>query len=234
MKGNKVIIGILTLAMIGAMLVFLPGCGGGEPSVNEIWERSAEAEADINSWHMDIYIYYDNTQFGSGLIETTSIDVSGDNYHYQRSIFGQSFTEIIKVGGKTYVLSTDTGEWTEQAASVDTSPGQVGQFSNLPSQSSSQENLGVEAVNGVQAYHLVFNLGPENVSSLFPDVPAGQLSANAGGKVDVWVDEEDYYKVKYEASISNVQITDQIGYGGLRIVVDFSSINQPISITPPV
>ncbi len=228
--------GILLLAMIMAagLLAAIPGCGGTK-SIDEIWSKSQEAEKNITSMHMNVSLYYQNTKFGSGLIQTTSIDVNGENGHVQTTLFGMNFSEVIVVGGKQYSRVAGSDSWTEGSVTTpvkDTSQ-QLAQLSNLPSLATSQENLGVEDINGVEAYHLSFTLPPQNVSAVFPDVPVSQLSANAGAKVDVWIDKSKFYEVRYEAVISNVLITEKIGFGDVRIVNDITDINKPITISPP-
>ena len=227
---------MLAMLLVAGMMVTFPGCFGGEPGVDELWEKSQEAEEDINSLHMEIAIYYENTKFGGGQIQTTSINVSGDNVQASSSLFGQSFSELIVVGGKQYTRVMGSEQWTEEAASVNrkTVTQQVEGFVNLPATASSSENLGVESLDGQEVYHLTFTLTPDEVKSLFKNVEASQLAANAGGQVDVWVQKETNYRVKYESLVKNASITEQIGYGDIRIVTTITSINEPISIAPPV
>ena len=227
---------ILAMLLVAGMLVAFPGCFGGEPSVEEIWEESQKAEEDINSLHMEIAIYYENTKFGGGQIQTTSINVSGDNIQASSALFGQSFSELIVVNGKQYTKTMGSEQWEEQAATIDrqTVTQQVEGFADLPTTAASSENLGTETLDGNEVYHLVFTLTPDEVKSLFRNVEATQLAANAGGQVDVWVQKDTDYRVKYEALVKNASITEQIGYGDIRIVTTITSINEPIAISPPV
>jgi hypothetical protein len=238
MKARRMRLGVCALALLLAagMLFAFPGCFGGEPSVEEIWEKSQEAEKNITSLHMEISISYENTKFGGGQIQTTSINVSGDNVQATSALFGQSFSEVIVVNGVQYTRTMGSEEWTEQAATIsrETVTQQVEGFADLPSVASTSENLGVETLNGVEVYHLHFVLTPDEVKSLFKSVEASQLAANAGGEVDVWVEKESGYRVKYEALVKNANITEQIGYGDIRVVTTITSINEPIAITPPV
>lgn len=225
----------LVLLLAGGMLVVFPGCGGGLPSVEEIWEKSLEAENNINSLHMEISISYENTKFGGGQIQTTSINVSGENVQASSSLFGQSFSEIVVVGGRQYSRTMGSEEWTEQAATVNRQTvTQVQGFANLPAEASSSKNLGIEKLGGKEVYHLSFTLTPDEVKSLFKNVQASQLTSNAGGDVDVWAEEETGYRLKYEALIRNANITEQIGFGDIRVTAVITSINEPISIAPPV
>jgi hypothetical protein len=99
---------------------------------------------------------------------------------------------------------------------------------------SDSQNLGLETIDGKQAYHLTFTVAPENVGAVFSSVDASELAANKGAKVDVWIDKDKSYRLKYEAVISNVLITDKIGYLDLDIINTVSQINQPITISSPV
>jgi hypothetical protein len=238
MNGKKLRLGVCmsVLLLAAVMLAALPGCGEGTPSVEEIWANSQKAEEDINSLHMEIAISYENTQFGGGQIQTTSINVSGDNVQASSALFGQSFSEIIVVGGKQYSRTMGSEEWTEQAATVNRQSvtQQVEGFADLPSVASSFENLGVENLGGKEVYHLSFILTPDEVKGLFKNVQASQLASNTGGEVDVWVETDTYYRVQYEALIRNANITEQIGNGDIRVLTTITSINEPISIAPPV
>lgn len=228
------VVAAMTVAL--CLAVCLPGCGKGEPKPEELWEKSQEAQEKITSLHMEIAISYKNTEFGSGQIQTTTIDISGDNVHTQSAIFGQSFSEVIVTGGKQYGRFLGEKEWTEQPVSVTAKSvsQQVEGFSALPDIASSKENKGLERVGGKDAYHLTFSLTPEEVSELFKNVPVAQLSASKGGTVDVWVEKDTYYRVRYEALVQNVLITDKIGYGDVHITAALTNINEPIKINPPV
>ncbi len=232
----RIRIPLAVLLAVSCLLFLVAGCGKGEPGVQELWDKSETAEQNISSLHMEVAIYYQNTKFGGGQIQTTSIDVSGNNVHSTSAIFGQSFSEVVVVGGKQYGRFAGSENWQEQPVTMSgrTATEQLEGFSRLPETASSSQNLGLEKINGVDAYHLSFTLSPNEVSSLFKNVRSEQLASNTGGKVDVWVEKESGYRVKYEAVVSNALITDQIGYGDIRIVTILTNINQPISITPPV
>jgi len=227
---------VVALAAAFCLTLALPGCGGKEPNVDELWEKSEQAQQGITSLHMEIAIGYQNTRFGGGQIQTTSIDLSGDNIHTQSAIFGQSFSEVIVTGGKQYGRFMGEKEWKEQPVSVTAQSVamQVEGFSGLPDIASSKENKGLERVGGKEAYHLTFSLTPEEVTELFKNVPVAQLSASKGAKVDVWVEKDSYYRVRYEALVENVLITEKIGYGDVQIIATLSNINEPIKINPPM
>lgn len=235
-RSTRIAMSVLVALVTAGALLALPGCNDGEPDIGGIWSSSAEAERGIDALHMVISIYYQNTKYGSGQIQTTTIDVSGNDVHASSALFGQDFSEVFVVGGTQYTKIMGEEQWTQQPATLDRSQvtQQLEGFANLPDVASSQENVGVENIGGVEAWRLSFTLAPDEVSTLFSNVPASQLSANGGGNVDVWVDRKENYKVRYEALIRNALITEEIGYGDIRIVVAITDINQPISITPPL
>lgn len=228
-------VSILAMLLFASLLVAFPGCFGGEPGVEEIWENSQEADNNINSYHMEIAILYENTDLGGGQIQTFTYDVNGNNVHATGSIFGQSFSEIIVVGGKQYSRTMGQEEWTEQAVTVNPQAvsENLGGFADLPAIATSSENLGLETVDGQEVYHLAFTLDPEDVAGLFGSVDPAQLSANAGGNVDVWVEKDTDYRIKYEALVRNVLITQQIGYGDTHLIINITNINEPVNINPP-
>jgi outer membrane lipoprotein-sorting protein len=226
---------ILAVLLLAGLLLAFSGCGG-EASVDELWEKSQEADNDINSFTMNVGIQYENTSFGTGQIQTFTYDVNGNNFHITGSIFGQTFSEIIVVGGTQYTRLPLAGQpdWTEQPAPSGTQPAaeQLGGFGDLPSIATASENLGIETVNGREVYHLRFTLTPDEISQLFRNVEPAQLQANSGGEVDVWIDKETNYRVKYEAVVRNVSI-QTVGNGDVRMTINITNITEPININPP-
>jgi hypothetical protein len=226
---------MVTALLAISLLMWFSGCFG-SMSVGEIWKKSLEAEKKITSFHMTTSIYYQNTKFGSGMIQNISLTISGDSSHLQNMLFGQNFGEVIITGGKIYSRAMGNETWTEGPApsGAQTADQQVGELANLPSLASSEKNVGVEVVNGVEAYHLEFDIPPDKVSAAFPRVPISQLEPNEGATADVWIDKEKSYKVKYQILIKSVLITNEIGNGDVFIVTDVTDINEPIDIAPPI
>jgi hypothetical protein len=194
-----------------------------------------QADKTIKSMSMKVAISYENTSIGSGQVEAQSLDINGDDLHYQRSVLGQNYIEVIRVNNKQYARTGD-GQWSEVALNIssETALQQTGQVTDLPTLASSSENLGIETIEGKSAYHLTFTLPPENVGTVFSSVPPAEVAQNKGGKVDVWVEKDKYFRIRQEALINNVLITDKLGYSDLRIVTSVSSINEPITINSPM
>jgi hypothetical protein len=235
-----IIVSAFTLILVVSSL----GCGGsadggekaGELSIEELWARAQEADTAIESWHMEIASYYENTQYGSGQIQSIIIDVNGDDLHEQDLLLGQVYFEYVRAGDKQYIKDMDSGTWSEAPAeqpSTDTSE-YTSQFLELPSIAATQEHVGSETVEEVEAERFHFTLSSDGVKEMFSAQPSFDFSENTGGEVDVWIDSDDYYMVRYELLINNVIIPEKIGHGDIRFVVSIRDINQPIEIAPPV
>ncbi|MFW6113540.1 MAG: hypothetical protein ACOC78_01295 [Actinomycetota bacterium] len=234
--------GALTLAaLLGVLMV--AGCGGEKAEEEEIegvedfWARASEADKNISSCHMEITSYYLNTQYGSGPMQSMIIEVNGDDLHEKELLFGQVYAEYIKVDGKQYSKDMLEDTWKELTASAleDTAAEYTSQFLELPTKASSHEHLGSEAIDGVEAERFHFTLSPLRIVNMFSaTTPNFDFSGNGGGEVDVWIDTENYYMVRYDLVIKGVVIPEEIGLGDIRFVVNISQINQPIEIIAPI
>ncbi|MDI6830493.1 MAG: hypothetical protein QME88_04065 [Actinomycetota bacterium] len=232
---------LIALATVG--LASLAGCGAGEEAekgagemtIEELWSRAQEADSEIRSWHMEIASYYENTQYGSGQIQSIIIDVNGDDLHEQDLLLGQVYFEYKRVEGKQYNRNMSTGTWEEVTpdASSDAAREYSSQFLELPSLAESQSHLGTETIGGEEAERFRFLLGPEAVKSIFSSQPSFDFSANKGGEVEVWIDSDEYYLLRYEIVIREVIIPEKIGKGDIRFVVNISGVNEPVEIEPP-
>lgn len=230
--------------IFSVLLTAAAGCGGGtdetvkagEFSIEELWARAEEADNAIESWHMEIASYYENTQYGSGQIQSIIIDVNGEDVHEQNLLLGQVYFEYMRVAGKQYNKDMNSGAWSEVPAkevSADASE-YTSQFLELPSLADTQEHIGSETMEGAETEHFRFTLSPEGVNKMFSAQPSFDFSQNTGGEVDVWIDSADFYLVRYELVIRNVIIPEKIGKGDIRFVVSIREINQPIEIKPPI
>ncbi len=236
-----------TLFLLSTMLLILTlavGCGGkgdraenvGDVTVEELWAKAQEADNEIRSWHMEIASYYENTQYGSGQIQSIIMDVNGDDVHEQDLLLGQVYSEYMRVGGKQYNRDMATGVWEEVPAEVGSGSAKEysSQFLELPSLAASQSYLGREEVGGSEAERFHFTLDPEAVKAMFATQPSFDFSQNAGGEVGVWIDSDEYYLLRYEILIRNVIIPEKIGKGDIRFVVNISRVNEAVEIEPPL
>ncbi len=244
MQKNSFRVGGFFLALLmggGLVAAVFTGCGGGgtkasKMSIDEVWAKAGDTEKIINSEHMEIAIYYENTTYGSGQARSLIIDLNGKDFHLQNLLFGSVVSEDIQVGGKHYSKDISKSTWSEVAGEAqDTSTTEVNsQFLELPSIASSQERVGTEMLGDVQTEHYRFTLSPDAAIEIFPPTPPADFSTTTGGEVDVWIESSDYNMVRYELVIRNVKITDEIGIGDVRFLVNVTKINEPIEITPPI
>jgi hypothetical protein len=245
MRATKRKLTVIAVSILLTLLIAVSlGCGGstdgvekaGELSIEELWARAEEADTNIESWHMEIASYYENTQYGSGQIQSIIIDVNGEDLHEQDLLLGQVYFEHKRVDGRDYNKDINSGTWSEAPADQgpsDTSE-YTSQFLELPSLADTQEHIGVETIEETEAERFRFTLSPDGVKEMFSSQPSFDFSENTGGVVDVWIDNDEYYLVRYELVIRNVIIPEKIGNGDIRFVVSIRDINQPIEITPPI
>lgn len=242
--GKRKLAAVALSIIFSVLLTAAAGCGGGtdetvtagELSIEELWARAEEADKAIESWHMEIASYYENTQYGSGQIQSIIIDVNGEDVHEQDLLLGQVYFEYMRVADKQYNKDMNSGAWSEVPAgevSADASE-YTSQFLELPSLAETQEHIGSETMEGVETEHFRFTLSPDGVTRMFSAQPSFDFSQNTGGEVDVWIDGTDFYLVRYELVIRDVIIPEKIGNGDIRFVVSIRDINQPIEIKPPI
>ncbi len=240
-RTDRRIVLIAVLLLSSLLLSLVAGCGGGEESagelsIDELWNKVQEADTGTESMHMEIVSYYENTQYGGGQSLSTIWDFSGDDFHEQRLLFGQVYFESMRVDGKYYERDVDSGTWQEMPveSASDEATEYTSRFMELPSIAISQERLGTESIDGREAEHIHFVLDIGGVNQLFSAQTSYDFSQSEGGEIDVWIDSSRYNLLRYELVIRNVPISEDMGFGDVRYVVNIRDINEPIEITPPV
>jgi len=226
------------------LLAVAVGCGGStdgsenasELSIDDLWARAQEADTAIESWHMEIASYYENTQYGSGQIQSIIMDVDGEDIHEQDLLLGQVYFEYKRVGDKQYSKDMASGTWAAAPADQATTDASeyTSQFLELPAIAATQEHIGAETIDEGEAEHFRFTLSPEGVKEMFSAQPSFDFSENTGADVDVWIDSDEFYLVRYDLVIRNAIIPEKIGHGDIRFVVNIRDINEAIEITPPI
>ena len=232
-----------SLALVLAALL-LPGCGGnGAPSeVESLIAKAQESGGDIRSYHMELSMSFEVAETDRVKTEELVMDVAGsdvsltDTFYDPETGEGTVIQEVIRVGDKQYRKDLASGAWVEEqpTLSEDAAATYTSHISDFVSNSISAEKLGDEKVNGVDAAHLRFELSPENVLALLPDMPQPNLESSSGGQVDIWIDTAAYYPVRYEMAFRNVTIGRGYGNVDVMILIDITGIDQPLEITPPV
>jgi len=238
-------VAILSFLVISVLLVFT-GCGedGADPSeVEGMIKRAEEAGEQVDSYHMVLTMYIESGEAGSTITEELVLEISGDDARMLDTIYdpetGESLgsEEVIRVGDKQYRKNIGSDRWVEDeeaTLSEEAAAGYTTYISEFLTNSISNENLGEEEVNGVTAVHLRFELSPENIRSLMTNVPASSLEGSPGGQVDIWLEKETDYPVRYELLFRGVTLGQYIDSADVRIVIDITSINQPVNITAPI
>jgi hypothetical protein len=232
----------LFAALLGALflLCLATGCGGGEEAdgidIDNAWEQIKDANLKIESAQYELAIYYENTQFGSGQVQSMIIETNGEDYHDKLLVFGQVIGEVICVDGRQFEKDVQTNKWEEVpvAPVAFSSTDDFGQWLEQISQASSREFLGEEniAERWTERWH--FSLGPEFAMNNLTSNPPSDLAQNSGSDVDLWIDEDEFFILRWEIVIHDVLITQEIGNGDLKFVINTSDINEPIDIAPPI
>jgi hypothetical protein len=146
--------------------------------------------------------------------------------------------EVIYVNGQAYMKTIDNDQWQKASASGTASQaasarGETPNMIGIVDNSTKQTNLGEENIEGYQCYHLQFELSPENVKELVPQVSSDELKECTGGTADYWISTDSYYLIKWSVIVRNA--TDPVvGKTDIQVFEVFSQINQPITITAPI
>lgn len=242
-RKGRVLALVFPALVLAVVLVSFAACGCGEKeeraedlSIEEVWQRVKEAHDSARSFHMEIAGYYLNTGYGSGQIQSIILDVDGENLHERDLIFGQVYAEYIRVDGKVYSKDVGTGQWQEMAVEETgiTAETYTSRFLDLPAVASSAEYVGEEKVNQRRTWHYRFTLDSSTVADLLAGDSSYDFSRNEGGVVDAWVDAETFHLARYQLEVKNVVISQQIGQGDVRFVIDITGVNEPVDITPPL
>jgi hypothetical protein len=235
-RRNRVSVAVFLLALL--LFLVVAGCGGSkkdEKYIDETLGKIIEANLGIASAHTEAAIYYENTQFGSGQVHSMIIDSNEKDAHDQLILFDQVVADSIYVNGRLYDRDVTTNTWQEVPIEpVDYSSEHQPQMLESLSQASSKEYIGYEMINGLETEHWHFSLNPEFAVNKFLLSLPSDISQNTGSDVDLWIDKDNYYIVRQDIVIHDVLISDEIGHGDLRFVINFSKINEPVEITPPI
>jgi hypothetical protein len=224
-------------------LSLLAGCGGGGGSeAKGLLGQAEKAGGSIDSYHTSLAMFFEGGQQDGMKTEELVIDINGgdvrlkDTFYNPETGEGTVIQEVVRIGEKQYRRDLSSGAWVEEEPSLseEAAATYTSHITDFASNSSSAEKIGVEEMNGVNAAHLRFALSPGNVSSLLPNVPPSNLESNQGGQVDIWIDESNFYPVKYDLLFRNVTIGQGMSNADVRLVIDITGINQPIDIAPPI
>ena len=249
MHGRKAIPAGWRWVLVPALAVLvlsllLYGCGkdGEAAELEGLILDSKRAADSVSSYHLVLSMSFEGEGTDRVKTEELVVDVDGDDVSVLDTFYdpdtgeGTVVQELIRVGDRQWRRELSGSGWVEEEPSLDreTAAAYSVDISDFMVGSASAARLEDAEVNGVRAVHLRFELSPENVISLLPEIPQSNLEANTGGQVDAWIDAAAYYPLRYEMLFRNVTLG--AGYSGVdvSVVIDITGINQPVEITPPV
>jgi len=231
---------VLTLSLLPTFC----GCGAGSDpnSVKSLIERAEKAGEQVDSYHMVLTMYIESGELGVIKTEELVMEICGDDARMLDTIYnpdtGESLgsEEVVRVGDAQFRKSIGTDQWVQEEASLseEAAGGYTTYINEFLTNSISSENLGEEEVNGTTAVHLRFELSPENIRNLMTNIPTSSLEGSPGGQVDIWLQEDTDYPVRYELLFRGVTLGQYVQSADVRIVIEITAINQPVTITAPV
>jgi hypothetical protein len=242
----------IALLLIAAPLA-LAACGGGSNSAVTgdpvaYVKHAATKTADLTSEHMVMT----GTMNAAG--QPISIQGSGDfansplkgSFAMTVSAMGQNvaMNEVMD-GTATYVSSPAfTGRLPAGKTWIKADLAQLGRstglnYSSLMSQGPTQlvgqleaagsvQNFGTETVDGVETTH--YQVTKLDVSKLPQGAKIKALAHPKYGTVDVWIGNDDGYVYRQSMSVS---YSAQGQRGSMKMRVDFSKFNEPVTVTVP-
>lgn len=229
--------------LVVSMSLLSGGCGGGDSdSVESLIQRAEKAGEQVDSYHMVLTMYIEGEELGVIKTEELVMEISGDDARMLDTIYnpdtGESLgsEEVVRVGDAQFRKSIGTDQWVQEEASLseEAAGGYTTYISEFLTNSVSSRNMGEEEVEGITSVHLRFELSQENIRNLMTNIPASNLEGSPGGQVDIWLQKETNYPVRYELLFRGVALGQFAESADVRIVIAISSINQPVTITPPL
>lgn len=233
------------LVLAVSLMLISAGCGAEGPEAGEVAqliEKAERAGEEVDSYNMVLTMYIESGETGSMPTEELVLEISGDDARMTDTIYdpetGESLgaEEVIRVGDRQYRKGISSDQWVEEEANLseEAAGGYTTYISEFLTNSTSSRNLGEEELDGVIAVHLRFDLSPENIRTLMTNIPASSLEGSPGGQVDIWLEKETDYPVRYELLFRGVSLGQFAASADVRIVIDVTAINQDVTITPPV
>lgn len=239
-------VGMALLFISTLLLMALPaalGCGGGGSSsqIKDLIKRAAQAGGGIDSYRMSLSMFFETGQSGNMRTDELTIEIDGNDVSLKETFYdpqtgkGTVIQETVRVGGRQYSRDLKSGQWVEEEPSSleEAAATYTSHISDFVSYSTSAEIIGEETVNGAGSTHLLFQLSPQDVKGLLPSTPQPNLDANTGGQVDLWLDRDTAYPVKYDMFFRNVLVGQEFGNADVRIIIDITDINKPLGIKSP-
>ena len=184
-------------------------------TADEIMSRSAENMSGVTSAHITFeqQVLGEFTRTGRGDV------MLPDRAQFERADDGKEPVEFIIIGNRGY--------WTDDSIPSGWNGGPVRFFTSNPAQwvplsqyYSSPTRLADDTINGIDCYHLQFtvNLDP------------AKTTVSGAGTGEAWIAKVDYSLLK---AIYDLQYQSFRDSGSMKLTLELSQLNKPVSIVPP-
>ena len=184
-------------------------------TADEIMSRSAEKMSGVTSAHITFeqQVLAEFTRTGQGDV------MLPERAQFERADEGKEPVEFIIIGA--------TGYWRDEAAAGGWNGGPVRSFTSNPARwvplsqyYSSPTRLADDTINRIDCYHLQFTV------NLDPD----KTGVSGAGTGEVWIAKADYSLLK---AIYDLQYQSFRDSGSMKLTLELSQLNKPLSIVPP-
>jgi len=200
---------------------------------NEILKRSAEAAQEMKSAKMDFTIAITtggmNLSFkGEGVVKMP------DQSYVKMNMMGQNYETLMISKDEMYVRVSSDGPWTKMDISSAAQPGMnpdfFGQQEAMLSLYQNPTLLGVETVDGVEAYHIAFTMDLQQVLNVTAAQTPELQDMSGTARGEVWIGVADLLTRKSVISMDYL-------FQGIQAVMDMTmqikDINKPVDIPKP-
>ncbi|MFH1149100.1 MAG: hypothetical protein V1748_01365 [Actinomycetota bacterium] len=228
--------GLILVLSLAACLAAATGCGtppAGTPT--QIIKKAIQAQSRVKSSHVEVDIDIDLVMPGGN--RSATLSYKGDYEEPDRWSLkvrsADSRYEVIVIGDRVYLKLPGAEAWTDKSgelAKEATTPGDVVGSKYLES----AENVKMVDQKG-DTYHLQFDLDINTFVRSFelggvdPSVYLGKKA-----KMDVWVQKDSLRIEKATMSFTGAFIEPSPGKLTMNMELEFSNVNEPVSIEPPI
>lgn len=222
-------------ALVCTILVLCMACTATpavEPSADEIRARSADAMAQLSSFHFTLDLLNGTMPLAGGLA-ATSVDgsvVAPDRLLVTVKARAANMAvelRAIGIGARQYMTNPLTGQWQDATGSL-LLPSLLDPTSGLPAilrQATGLEKRGRQSQAGVDAFHLA---GPVPAEQLARLVGAAQPAAGSV-QTELWIGVSDY-RLRRARLVGPIVVDDP---PGLERILTFSDFDATTRIDPP-
>ncbi|MBU1670282.1 MAG: hypothetical protein KKF41_08890 [Actinobacteria bacterium] len=228
--------GLVLALSLAVCLAAATGCGTpavGTPS--QIIKKAVKAQSQVKSAHVEVEIDIDVVMPGGN--RSAVVSYKGDYEQPDRWSLkvrsGDSRYEVIVIGDRVYLKLPGAETWTDKSgelAKEATTPGDVVGSKYLES----AEDVKMVDRKG-DTYHLQFDL---DINTFVRSFELGGVDPSAylgkKAKMDVWVQKDSLRIEKATMSFTGAFIEPSPGKLTMNMELEFSEVNEPVSIEPPI